>query len=214
MTRRLAVPLAALAILLPAVAIGQTKPDSPAGKAEKTQEDQPPVIQLTLKPAGVPVPALKYQLLPKYLERTPGNGAPCYYRAAVWRLLQGSESRQRLDANLRGWLDVPLEQFPKEEVREALGKHRPDLVLSCWLPFDLGAEKIILADPGVRWYLAVVQTGPGFAGPEGFLGDPAWSAERIGAADRWSISRADFLDGVDSGAHVRRGAAFLLTRNE
>ncbi len=99
-------------------------------------------------------------------------------------------------------------------VREALGKHRPDLVLSCWLPFDLGAEKIILADPGVRWYLALVQTGPGFAGPEGFLGDPAWSAERVGAADRWSVSRADFLDGVDRGAHVRRGAAFLLTRNE
>lgn len=99
-------------------------------------------------------------------------------------------------------------------VREALGKYRPDLVLSCWLPIDLGAEKIILADPGVRWYLAIVQTGPGFAGPEGFLDNPAWSAERIEEADRWSVSRADFLDGVDSGAHVRRGAAFLLTRNE
>ncbi len=99
-------------------------------------------------------------------------------------------------------------------VRAALGKYRPDLVLSCWLPYDLGAEKIILADPGVRGYLALVQTGPGFAGPEGFLGDPAWSAKRIGAADRFSVSRADFLDGVDRGAHVRRGAAFLLTRNE
>jgi hypothetical protein len=96
--------------------------------------------------------------------------------------------------------------------REALERHRPDLVLSCWLPFDSGAEEMILADPGVRWYLAVVQTGPGFAGSEALWRNPAWRAVPIGEADRWSVSRSDYLSEVTAGEHARHGAAFLLTR--
>jgi len=96
--------------------------------------------------------------------------------------------------------------------REALERHRPDLVLSCWLPFDSGAEEMILADPGVRWYLAIVQTGPGFAGSGALWRNPAWRAAPIGEADRWSVSRSDYLSEVTADEHARHGAAFLLTR--
>lgn len=95
---------------------------------------------------------------------------------------------------------------------DALEAHRPDLVLSCWLPFDLGAEKIIFAHPGVRWYLAVVQTGPGFAGSEALWTDHGWTSRRLEEADRWSVSRTDYLTEVDRGEHIRHGAAFLFTR--
>ena len=97
-------------------------------------------------------------------------------------------------------------------VEEALETHRPDLVLSCWLPFDLGAEKIIFSDGGVRWYLAIVQAGPGFAGSEALWRDHGWTARRMEEADRWSVSRADYLTEVDRGAHIRHGAAFLFSR--
>ncbi len=99
-------------------------------------------------------------------------------------------------------------------VEEALETHRPDLVLSCWLPFDLGAEKIIFADGGVRWYLAIVQTGPGFAGSEALWGDHGWNARRVEEADRWSVSRADYLTEVSHGDHIRHGASFLFSRKD
>ncbi len=97
-------------------------------------------------------------------------------------------------------------------VSTALSRHRPDLVLSCWLPHDSGAEGRILADPGVRWYLAVVQAGPGYAGGETLWRAGGWSHERLEAADRWSVSRADYLSGGDTGEHIRHGLAFLFTR--
>jgi len=96
----------------------------------------------------------------------------------------------------------------------ALARHRPDLVLTCWLPFDSGAEARILADPGVRWYLAVVQAGPGYAGGEALWRAAGWAAEPLPGVDRWSVSRADFLSEVDRGEHVRRGRAFLFRRAE
>ncbi len=94
----------------------------------------------------------------------------------------------------------------------ALARHRPDLVLTCWLPFDAGGEAAILADRGVRWHLAVVQTGPGFAGSETLWRAKGWEGRPLPEVDRWSVSRADFLSEVDRGEHVRRGAAFLFTR--
>ena len=97
-------------------------------------------------------------------------------------------------------------------VSATLSRHRPDLVLSCWLPHDSGAEGRILADPGVRWYLAVVQAGPGYAGGEALWRAGGWSHERLEAADRWSVSRADYLSGGDTGEHIRHGLAFLFTR--
>src|SRR5262249_49129558 len=39
---------------------------------------QPEKIQLTLRPAAAPVPALKYQLLPDVCDQTPGNAMLLY----------------------------------------------------------------------------------------------------------------------------------------
>ncbi|MEK6710133.1 MAG: hypothetical protein AABZ64_06110 [Nitrospinota bacterium] len=96
----------------------------------------------------------------------------------------------------------------------ALDRHRPDLVLACWLPFDAGEDARILAHPAVRWLLAIVQTGPSYAGSEGLWRAGGWEARPLGEVNRWSVSRADFLAGVDRGEHERRGAAFLLTRRD
>ena len=98
------------------------------------------------------------------------------------------------------------------DAREALLAHTPDFVFSCWLPFDSGAERQILEAMSIRWYLAVVQQGPGYAGSEALWDAPGWIVRELCEVNRWSVSRADFLSEVDSGEHVRHGMAYLFTR--
>ncbi|MCY4383343.1 MAG: hypothetical protein OXE44_09370 [Nitrospinae bacterium] len=100
------------------------------------------------------------------------------------------------------------------DARDALLAHAPDFVFSCWLPFDSGAEKQILDTKNLRWYLAVVQQGPGYAGSEVLWDTPSWSVRELSEMNRWSVSRADFLSEVDSGEHVRHGMAYLFTRED
>lgn len=94
----------------------------------------------------------------------------------------------------------------------ALARYRPDFVLSSWLPYDAGAEAEILRDPGAGCYLAIVQTGDGFTGGAALQDAPGWEAAALPEADRWSVSRMDFLSEVDRGEHIRRGRAYLLKR--
>ena len=100
------------------------------------------------------------------------------------------------------------------DAAKALSRHHPDMVVSCWLPFDLGAGNIIMADPRVRWHLAIVQEGPGFAGTEVLWRNTDWSSRRIEAADHWSISRSDYLTEGVGGEHIRHGTAYLFERHE
>ena len=100
------------------------------------------------------------------------------------------------------------------DARDALLAHAPDFVFSCWLPYDSGAEKQILDTKSLRWYLAVVQQGPGYAGSEVLWDTPGWSVRELSEMNRWSVSRADFLSEVDSGEHVRHGMAYLFTRED
>ena len=100
------------------------------------------------------------------------------------------------------------------DARDALITHAPDFVFSCWLPFDSGAEQSILRAPSLRWYLAVVQQGPGYAGGEALWDAPGWGVRELSEVNRWSVSRADFLSDVDSGEHIRHGMAYLFTRED
>lgn len=98
--------------------------------------------------------------------------------------------------------------------RDALIAHAPDFVFSCWLPFDSGAERLILRTKYLRWYLAVVQQGPGYTGSEALWSEPGWSAQELSEVNRWSVSRADYLTNLESGEHVRHGMAYLFTRED
>src|SRR5262245_48672164 len=67
----------------------------------------PPVetIRLTLRPAGAPVPSLKYQLLPELRDRTAGNAAVLYFRAFTpeWQ----SQRRPEINAKISQWSENP-----------------------------------------------------------------------------------------------------------
>ncbi len=81
---------------------------------------QPPpqVTKLTVAPATLPSPALKYQLLPELKNMTPGNAALFYQRAHSpdwWFTLS---KKKVLDGEkLDRWLELPLEKLPRQETR-------------------------------------------------------------------------------------------------
>jgi len=111
----------ALAVVLPTASAGET----PARAAEEKPSVE--VVELTLHPAGAPRPALKYRLLPRPLEWTPGNAVPLYMKAFLMmqEISRGAipqhEPYERLWDNHVNWLSTPLDQLPLEEVRKMLG---------------------------------------------------------------------------------------------
>jgi hypothetical protein len=104
-------------VLLATLAAAQAA-DQPATSA-KSGPMPPEVIELTLRPAPAPQPALKHCLLPGYLERTPGNAMPIYAKVFVLladRRLQEDKGWEKITK----WNETPVEKLPLPEVREML----------------------------------------------------------------------------------------------
>jgi len=116
-----------LAILSAAQAAdAPAKTDKPAKTVEPTKPAIE-VIPVTIHPAAAPNPALKYHLLPTFLESTPGDAVPLYAKALVehmetWRgicdeALYSKKSSSDLD-NVEKWLETPLDKLPRDRVRK------------------------------------------------------------------------------------------------
>ena len=111
MTRLLS--CAALAAVTALAAPGQPPPAQPLRLN---------VIPLRVSPAAAPVPALKYELLPRLRDRVPGNAALDYYRAGVLRPnwpREPEESRKQ-DEMVGTWEETPVEKLPIAEVKKFL----------------------------------------------------------------------------------------------
>jgi hypothetical protein len=76
---------------------------------------------LTLHPAPLPSPALKYRLLPELRSQTAGDAVPLYneavdkHQAAMKEFLQA-----RPDYSFSKWTEMPLKELPCDELRKAL----------------------------------------------------------------------------------------------
>ncbi len=86
--------------------------------ATKPAADTPRVVKMTIHPAKAPQPALKYQLLPELLDQTPGNAAILYGTTAM---LARAANKKELKDKFYDWLDMPLDELPRNEVLSALG---------------------------------------------------------------------------------------------
>lgn len=106
---RAGLALAWLLILVPA-AFGQ-----PPTKTDKPPDDPNPLRELTVSPADVPIPALKYRLIPRISDLNPGNAALLYLR--IRHEMTDPEPLKRMD-RLSETLDKPMAEFPRDEVRE------------------------------------------------------------------------------------------------
>jgi hypothetical protein len=74
---------------------------------------------MKLAPAAVAQPALKYQLLPNYLDLTPGDAVPMYLKAMA-REATSNEARDLFFKQFQGWLATPPTKLPVEAVKKAL----------------------------------------------------------------------------------------------
>ena len=74
----------------------------------------PEPTALALTPATVPVPALKYRLLPLTSELNPGDAAPIYLRIRHETL---DKAWFQIGEKSSAWLALPLDKFPKAEAR-------------------------------------------------------------------------------------------------
>lgn len=80
-----------------------------AGGAEAEQQSE--VVRLAVTPAVEPLPSLKYQLLPKFLDRRRGNAALDYGRAIALISQTHGADAAKFEAEWSSWLDLPLGEF-------------------------------------------------------------------------------------------------------
>jgi hypothetical protein len=96
---------------------------APQANSVAQEEDKIPTAKLVVRPAPEPRTALKYQLLPPLMDRRPGNAAVLYGTV-------NAESSRLSDGDfwdkISEWIETPLEQLPRKEMRETL----PDAPLS------------------------------------------------------------------------------------
>lgn len=119
----------------PAAAWGQAAPatQEPAADASAMSkppanpDDAPRTIELTLRPAPEPRPALRYRLLPTIAERRAGNAAPMYYRAMLLQKALPQSYWQERNENTGedgAWHSNDAALFPAEKVRAWLDQQR------------------------------------------------------------------------------------------
>ncbi len=108
--------LASLAFVLANLSLTQASEEP----AKKTEQQKPvvDVIPVTVYPAALPKAVLKYHLLPSLVERTPGNAAQLYGTAAL--VLATMANRAEQIKVVSSWLDMPLEDLPRDKVGQTL----------------------------------------------------------------------------------------------
>jgi len=85
--------------------------------ADKTTDKSVEVRTLSLVPAGEPVPAMSYRLLPRYFDQKTGNAALLYYSAAA---LCPDREPEDIKEKISDWREKPVDQLDRKEVDEAL----------------------------------------------------------------------------------------------
>jgi hypothetical protein len=97
------------------IAAGALMPSTALAADAKPSE--PPTIKLVLYPADAPAAALAYPLLPKFLDRTPGNAATLYLKA---ELLMANRQTGDVWEKIDRWSEAPPADLPKGEVHAVL----------------------------------------------------------------------------------------------
>jgi hypothetical protein len=85
--------------------------------ADKTTDQSVEVRTLSLVPAGEPIPAMSYRLLPRYLDQKTGNAALFYYSAAA---LCPDREPEDIREKISDWREKSVDQLNRKEVEEAL----------------------------------------------------------------------------------------------
>lgn len=95
-----------------------------AGEPQKPQVEE---IHLTVRPAAVPVPAMRYHFMPDLIDQVPGNAALLYLTAARQMGATRGEGENTPpgsdDEKIDRWLAAPPQDLPRDEVRNLLDRY-------------------------------------------------------------------------------------------
>jgi hypothetical protein len=83
---------------------------APSRVALASSDEPEKTVQIVLYPAAEPCPALKYQLLPPFLERRPGNAAVWWNRLPAERAnyLSAADKEFATSGKFTVWMDMPI----------------------------------------------------------------------------------------------------------
>ena len=150
--------------------------------------------------------------------------------ASLAELLRSLDSRPILEvcagrgelAEALRWAGIPIvatdaepaagsavERAPTEE---ALRRHRPAVVLGCFVPVDAGVDQAVLRFPSVRHYLVLGARLGGLLGSAALWRNPNWSARRLEQVSRWMLTRHDVWLGMPRQPILQHGEAWHLRR--
>jgi len=118
-----------------------------------------------------------------------------------------------------GGLDVlaaDADPFPGSAVvraaaPEAIERFEPATVIGCFVPFDAGVDRAVLAAPSVQNYLVLGARLGGQLGSRELWNSPGWSRAPVPLVARWMITRHDVWLGPDRPL-LKHGEAWLLRR--
>jgi hypothetical protein len=181
---------AALVLLAATPAPGQTPPGEP--------------IPLALRAAAAPRPALEYRLLPDERELEPGNAATLYYRSLA-SFVENSALLGEIRQEYWGkWLEMPVEDLPREEVGEKLR-------LARHLLHEVG---LAARRRDCDWMLAGRPEGIGLLLPEvqGFRNVAVVLAVRTRwelARGKWQDALRDLQTGYAAARHLSQGPTMI-----
>jgi len=115
--------LRSLILLLLAGTVGFAQPpkDVPPG-SKPPPAPTVDVRKFTTMPAAAPIPALKYELLPRLRDRVPGNAALDYHRAYILRPSwpRDPKESQKLSETLQAWEEASIDKLPVADVKKYL----------------------------------------------------------------------------------------------
>jgi hypothetical protein len=85
------------------------------GEDAAKQESKITTVKIVLHPMAEPQPALKYKLLPAFIELKPGNAAVFYNKISAGEARFFSDEKMWDD--IYDWLDAPLSESKKKEIK-------------------------------------------------------------------------------------------------
>src|SRR5437868_3404940 len=72
--------------------------------------DEPTVVKLTIHPARPPAAVLEFPLLPRYVDKNPGNAAMLYYKAII--SLTDRKEPNEFWEKVDRWSEMPIAELP------------------------------------------------------------------------------------------------------
>ena len=112
--------------ILPAIVVCQIAPRiSAAADQAAPATEAPPTVNFVLHAVPSAQAAMRYRLLPHYIEQTPGNAAVQYMRAAL--VLSQDKAYREASERIPDWVDLSLEQLRSHDDAQKFFNNTPSM---------------------------------------------------------------------------------------